>query len=272
MGTGGGRVNLVIQKRKTGGFRIFDTGINIHVDPGPGAFIYSGLLGLNPALDAILVSHSHIDHCNDAGIMIEAMVRFNKTRKKRYGSFIGSRVVVEGDFRHTAALSMYHRKLVNNLISLAPGEDTRVKDVEITATPVRHTDKSAIGFVLKRKNWTLGITGDTEYFDELPSYFEKLDCLIVNCLRPGASERIRGHMTSLNVIELVNSLKSKPSLVILTHLGMRMIQISSIEARNVEGSTGVKTIAARDFLSVTKLQNRRNEYVFNKLHPVRPLL
>ncbi len=204
--------------------------------------------------------------------MIEAMVRFNKSRKRRYGSFIGSRVVVEGDFRHTAAISMYHRRLVNNLISLVPGEKTRVKDVEITATPVIHTDKSAIGFILKRKNWTLGITGDTEYFDELPSHFEKLDCLIVNCLRPGASERIRGHMTSLDVIELVNNLKFKPSLVILTHLGMRMIQISSNEAGYIEGATDVKTIAARDFLSVSKLQNRKNEYVFNRLKPVKPVL
>ncbi|MFX0091446.1 MAG: MBL fold metallo-hydrolase [Candidatus Hodarchaeota archaeon] len=271
LGTGGGRVNLVTQKRKTGGIRISDVDLNIHIDPGPGAFIYSDLLGLNPTLDAVLVSHAHIDHSNDAGILIEVMVRFNKTRKRRYGSFIGSRSVVDGSFSHTAVLSSYHRKIVTNLTSLAPNEKTKVKDMEIRATYVEHTDKSAVGFILERDSWKIGMTGDTQYFDELPSYFEKVDCLIVNCLRPKSSERIRGHMNTLDVINLINNLKSKPSLVVLTHLGMRMIQIASKEAKYIENITNVHTIAAEDFLNISKSEDQKKKFFFRKLRIKRPI-
>ena len=40
LGSGGGRFATITQKRMTGGFRIDDIdGMNIHVDPGPGALV-----------------------------------------------------------------------------------------------------------------------------------------------------------------------------------------------------------------------------------------
>ena len=73
LGTGGGGKPLK-QIRLTGGFRINSKSANIHVDPGPGALINSINANQNLFdLDVVIVSHTHIDHSNDAGLLIEAM-------------------------------------------------------------------------------------------------------------------------------------------------------------------------------------------------------
>ena len=77
LGSGGGRFATITQKRMTGGFRIDDIdGMNIHVDPGPGALVRTYQFGLSPLkLNGVFVSHSHTDHYTDAEVLIEAMTR-----------------------------------------------------------------------------------------------------------------------------------------------------------------------------------------------------
>jgi len=76
LGTGGGRFATITQKRRTGGFRLISKKLNIHIDPGPGALIYSIEAGLNPQkIKTVLVSHRHPDHYSNAEILVEAMTR-----------------------------------------------------------------------------------------------------------------------------------------------------------------------------------------------------
>ena len=54
LGTGGGRFATITQKRRTGGIRLISNRLNIHIDPGPGALIYSLEAGLNPHPTAMI--------------------------------------------------------------------------------------------------------------------------------------------------------------------------------------------------------------------------
>ena len=120
LGTGGGRINLVDQIMHTGGFRIDSKSANIHIDPGPGALIHSLNKKLNPKeLDAVIVSHYHLDHCSDASVLIEAMTGY--TFKKR-GIFIGSKFTVEGDSKGDRSVSAYHMNLPEKVYSAEFGE------------------------------------------------------------------------------------------------------------------------------------------------------
>jgi ribonuclease BN (tRNA processing enzyme) len=95
LGTGGGRVNLLKQVRATGGQWLRANGLNIMIDPGPGAILQAKKYGLDPLkLDAIIVTHYHIDHCNEASLMVEGMTSYALKKK---GIFIGSKYVIEGD-------------------------------------------------------------------------------------------------------------------------------------------------------------------------------
>ena len=97
LGTGGGRFATITQKRRTGGMRIISDRdkVNIHIDPGPGALIYSLEMGLDPRkIRALLVSHSHLDHVNDAELFIEAM---SHGTTKRRGVLAAARSVLKGN-------------------------------------------------------------------------------------------------------------------------------------------------------------------------------
>ena len=48
LGTGGGRFAMITQQRRTGGIRVLSGDSNLHLDPGPGALIYSLQEGLDP--------------------------------------------------------------------------------------------------------------------------------------------------------------------------------------------------------------------------------
>src|SRR5579875_3508447 len=76
LGTGGARFTVARQIRASGGMWMHFGSTQIHVDPGPGALVraLSVVPPCNPVeLDAIVLSHKHLDHANDVNIMVEAM-------------------------------------------------------------------------------------------------------------------------------------------------------------------------------------------------------
>src|SRR5271165_6601133 len=81
LGTGGARFVVARQIRASGGMWFtFETKpwqkTQIHVDPGPGALVraLSSVPRCEPPeLDAIALSHKHLDHSGDVNAMIEAM-------------------------------------------------------------------------------------------------------------------------------------------------------------------------------------------------------
>ena len=76
VGTGGGRMTTAFQARATGGLWVCLDGVWVCVDPGPGALAHARgrALGLDPGvLDAVILTHKHLDHSGDINAMIEAM-------------------------------------------------------------------------------------------------------------------------------------------------------------------------------------------------------
>jgi len=76
LGTGGARWVVAKQIRSSAGFWLRTGTTNVHVDPGPGALVRALALvpPCDPAtLDAIVLSHKHLDHAGDVNAMIEAM-------------------------------------------------------------------------------------------------------------------------------------------------------------------------------------------------------
>jgi len=80
LGTAGARFMVAKQIRASGGHWYTFSGdagtTQIHVDPGPGALVRatSAVPPCDPVeLDAIALSHKHLDHSGDVNVMIEAM-------------------------------------------------------------------------------------------------------------------------------------------------------------------------------------------------------
>jgi phosphoribosyl 1,2-cyclic phosphodiesterase len=248
LGTGGGRFTTITQKRRTAGIRIKYEKANIHLDPGPGALIHSLNAGLNPQkINAILISHSHPDHYNDAEILIEAMT--HGTTKKR-GTLATAHSVLHGNEQAEPAISKYHQQMPENVIDAKPGTQFTIHNLTATATQAKHTDPDAIGFRIKTP--TLGdiaYTSDTEYFTDLSKAYTGTRLLILCVLRPTGSPW-KGHMTTDDATRIIE--ETKPEMAVLTHFGIQMIMKSPAnEAKLVQEKTGTPTTAATDGMHIS---------------------
>jgi phosphoribosyl 1,2-cyclic phosphodiesterase len=243
LGTGGGRFTTITQKRRTGGIRIISNRLNLHVDPGPGALIYSLEAGLNPQkLKAVLVSHRHPDHCTNAEILVEAMTR---GMLKKRGLIAAPSNVLTGNKETGPAISTYHQQMLQRVIVVKPGVNFMVDRTKVVSTQARHTDPEAVGFRLEIPEvGAIGYTADTEYFEGIEEEYRGVRILIVSVMRPLGSPWT-GHMTPKEAVKIVDAVK--PEMAVATHFGMKMLFSGpSYEVKLIEEKTGVPTVAAFD--------------------------
>src|SRR5438105_11894948 len=74
MGTAGARFMVAKQVAASGGLFLEDGNTRISLDPGPGAVVQYAQHKIDlTTLDAIVISHRHLDHSGDVNVMIEAM-------------------------------------------------------------------------------------------------------------------------------------------------------------------------------------------------------
>ena len=245
LGTGGGRFATITQRRRTGGIRIISesNNVNIHVDPGPGALVYSLEMGLNPQkIRAILVSHAHLDHSNDAEPLIEAMTH-GTTRKR--GVLAAARSVLRGNEVCEKSISSYHQSMPERVVEAVVGAKFEVDGVKVTVCRAVHSDPDAVGFRFETGDFgSFAYMPDSEYFDDIVEYYSGLRLLILSVLRP-SGRPWKGHMTTDDAIKIIE--ETRPEMAVITHFGMQMIfRGPEREASLIENRTGVPTKAAFD--------------------------
>jgi phosphoribosyl 1,2-cyclic phosphodiesterase len=240
LGTGGGRWTTLTQRLGTGGFRIHSTK-RLHIDPGPGALVAMANNGISPVeTDAVLVTHCHPDHYNDAEILIEAMT---KGMTKSRGILAASESVLVGKDYLGPAISRYHRSKVEEAIVLRPRNEFEIYGSLVEAIPTRHTDPTCVGLKFHTEAGAIAYTSDTQYYDELPSHLSESRLIILNVMRPG-NKRIPWHLCTDDAVEIAK--ETEPEILVLQHFGMKMIGITEREATRVEKESGVKTVSATD--------------------------
>jgi phosphoribosyl 1,2-cyclic phosphodiesterase len=247
LGTGGGRFATITQKRRTAGIRIISEHFNLHLDPGPGALVYSINEKLDPQkLDAVFVSHCHPDHYTDAEVLIEAMTR-GGTRK--HGMLATAKSVLDGSSVCEPSISKYHQRMPATTVTAVPNMRFEVDGMNVSVTEARHSDPDAVGFRFETSEFgDFAYTSDTEYFEDISKYYEGVRLLILCVLRP-AEKPWKGHMTTNDAIRILKV--ARPEKAILTHLGVQMILKGPAgEARLIEEKTRIPTVAAVDGMRV----------------------
>lgn len=219
----------------------------MHLDPGPGALIYSLNMGLNPQkIRGVLVSHCHPDHYGNAEILVEAMTQ-GMTRKR--GVLAAPLSVLMGSEICGPSISRYHQQMPEKVIEAKPGVAFDIKDVEILVTEARHTDPDTVGFRLETKEvGDIAYTSDTEFFEGIGKFYGGVRLLVLCAMRP-SGEPWKGHMTTDDAIKIVE--EARPETAVITHFGMKMIfRGPAYEAKLIEQKTGIPTIAASDGMRI----------------------
>jgi ribonuclease BN (tRNA processing enzyme) len=237
LGTAGARVMVANQILASGGLWFDLGGTEILLDPGPGTLVQATKRKLKATkLEAIILSHRHLDHAADVNVMIEAMT--DGGLRKR-GILFAPRDALDED----PVVLGYLRPYLGRIEVLKEGGSYSVSAISFH-TPVRHHHPvETYGIVFDAAEHIISCLVDTRYFAELYHHY-KADLLIVNVVRfePGGPF---DHLSAPEAGEIIKNLR--PKVAILNHFGMTMWRAKPWEvAKRLAEETGIRVIAARD--------------------------
>lgn len=243
LGTAGARYVVTTQLRASGGVWFSLDGVNILGDPGPGSLVRCAASRpkMNPAkLDAIVLTHRHLDHSGDINIMIEAMTEGGMRKK---GLLFAPKQALEDD----PVVLHYVRRFLSRIETLREGGTYRVDGLALSV-PVRHRHPvETYGINLSSSLCTVSWVVDTLFFPELLEHYRG-NVLILNVVRlRSEDDEAKGiyHLNLDDVRRMVRELR--PRVTILTHFGMKMLKARPHElALRLSDETGCRVLAASD--------------------------
>ncbi len=247
LGTGGARFVVSKQLRSTAGIWCSFEGCQILIDPGPGTLCrcFSSRPRLDPeTLDAVILTHRHLDHSNDVNVILEAMTR--GTLNRRGALFITADAVQGAEpvvFSHV-------RRAVERLELLAAGASYTLGNLHFS-TPIRHRHPvETYGLVFSLSWGRVSFVIDTAYFRELEDCYHGSDLLILNVvfnrLLPG---RPIQHLDLEGAARIIAAIR--PRQAVMTHFGMTMLrQKPYLAAQKLTQETGVPVKVASDGMTI----------------------
>lgn len=242
LGTAGARFAVSTQLRHSGGLVWTLGGAVVWVDPGPGALVraLASRPKVDPAkVDALVVTHRHLDHAGDATAVVEAMTRGGFGRR---GALLAPRDALEVE----PVVFRYAQRFVARTGVLAPGSRHPLGDGLVLETPLAHDHGvETYGYRLAAAGFTAGHVIDTFWMDALPEAYAGVDLLVVNTTRRAGGDRRYLHLGADDAERLVAAVR--PRLAVLTHFGMQLPPaLAEPVARDMSERTGVPVLAARD--------------------------
>lgn len=215
----------------------------IHVDPGPGALVraLSHVPPCNPRdLDAIVLSHKHLDHSSDVNAMIEAMTSGGFVRR-------GAVLAPEDAFDREPVVLPYAQRFPEHIHRLtAGGGPWNIGEVELRTSMAHKHAVQTYGLHLRHGKVRVSYLPCGRYFEELAQDYaaHRPDVLIVNVLRYADTLNV-DHFTWQDAQRVV--LEVQPKVVVFQHFGTKMLeQGPSRLAAQFEDESGVRAIAAYD--------------------------
>ncbi|MDD5561472.1 MAG: MBL fold metallo-hydrolase [Candidatus Omnitrophica bacterium] len=239
LGTAGARFVMIKQLRASGGLWVSCGETNILIDPGPGSIVRcaSSRPKLDPGkLDAIILTHRHLDHANDINVMIEAMTEGGF--KKRGVVFCPSDAL--GD---DPVILRHARSFPGKIQVIRANHRYKVGDFRFT-TSMRHIHPcQTYGLKFKIGSTSIGLITDTRYFPGLAGFY-KTDVLIIAVVLYELRQGI-DHLSLKEAGLIINQLRPKKA--VLTHFGMSMLKAGPVrQAEILSGVLGIEVIAAYD--------------------------
>jgi ribonuclease BN (tRNA processing enzyme) len=245
VGTAGARFVVAKQLRSSGGLWLSLGGVNLYMDPGPGALVrcLSSKPKLDPMkLDGVLLSHKHLDHSGDINAMIESMTEGGYRRR---GVLFAPKDALEED----PVVFRYLRSYLEKIEVLQENSAYHIGGLKFSTARRHFHSVETYGFNFHLVGATISYITDTKFHPDLLTQYPG-DLLLLNVvLLTGNPERQIDHL-SLDDVRLLLK-KTRARTVVLTHFGMRMLQAKPWElAERLSEETGVKVIAARDGMTL----------------------
>ncbi len=245
LGTAGARFVMITQRRSSAGVLYSLGGFRLLVDPGPGCLVrcHASRPKVDPSkLDAIFLTHGHLDHAGDVNVMIEAMTEGGHDRR---GTLFAPREALDGD----PIVLRYVRDYVGRTEVLGEGKSWELAPDVTLATPVRHMHGGeTYGFRIESNGLRISHVADTFYFPELARHYAPCDVLIVHMVLYQVDAERKKRILHLDMADATRLIgEVRPRVAIITHFGMNVLQAKPWEvAARMSKESGVKVVDARD--------------------------
>lgn len=243
LGTAGARFVMIKQLRASGGIWVNNRGTNVVIDPGPGSIVRCAASKpkLDPEdLDAIILTHRHLDHSGDVNVMIEGMTEGGFVRK-------GAVFCPFDALAEDSVILGYARLLPERVDIIKATSGYKVKDF-VFRTSLRHAHPcETYGLKFDIADKKVALISDTEYIPGMENYY-RADILIICVVffqpKPGVQ-----HLCLDDARRIIAAVK--PQKAVLTHFGMSMLQHKPhLLCEKLSAETGVEVIAAYDGMTV----------------------
>ncbi len=247
LGTAGARFVVAKQLRSSAGVFIAMKGKKIILDPGPGTLVKCAKSrpGIDVTkLDAIILTHAHIDHTSDVNILIDAMTS-GGLRKR--GVLFAPEECICGE---GAVVLRYLRDFMEAIVILEENQAYGIEELRFS-TSLRHqhpVETYGINFDLHGRKISFMV--DTKYFPDLIRSYAGAHLLVMNVVRydPHESGEVM-HLCIDDVRRILSEIR--PDRAILTHFGMTMLKAKPWElARRLTEELGLDVIMASDGMTV----------------------
>ncbi len=239
LGTAGARFVMIEQLRSSGGIWVCNKDTNVLIDPGPGSIVRCSASRpkLDPMkLDALILTHKHLDHSNDINVMIEAMTEGGF--KKQGVVFCPPDAVGED-----AVILKYAAKFPERIEKLKANKNYSVGGFKFKTSMKHIHPVETYGLKFNLGAASVSLLTDTKYFKKLENFYQT-DILIISVVffnpHPGVD-----HLCLADAEEIIKA--CKPKRAILTHFGRTMlIAKPHIQAVALTKRLGIKVEAAYD--------------------------
>ncbi len=235
-GTAGGRFSVFNQIRASGGIWVCIEDTNILVDPGPGSLLKLIEYGRSAReLDAVFLSHRHLDHSADINSIIESMTSGGR-------NYHGAVLAPSDAWDSDPVILGYNRANYKNIRTYEGGW-WQIGNIKIS-TPLKlvHTvENFAVCFQGKRHS--IGYISDTLYFEPLKTVFANIDLLIINTVFIHS----RGGIYHLSVDDIMPIISSvRPKRTVITHFSTEVLKAQPDKIASKLSENGDYVVAAYD--------------------------
>ena len=228
----------------------------IIIDPGPGAVNRLVKLGLDPFdVDAIFISHHHLDHCADLPFYLFSFKYCGSRQAAAPGAArrrergIPPVVVAPEGFKkvYNGILDVFGGMILSNEYEIRIEEVHETEwewtgDLKFRSIPMDHFIPS-VGYLFSKPGGpSLAYSGDTGLCDGLVKLASQADALLVECSVPD-NMRMDGHMSPSGIAEA--AIASGVKKVILSHFYPAMDPQVAVDVIRAKGYTG-EIIAGQD--------------------------
>jgi phosphoribosyl 1,2-cyclic phosphodiesterase len=238
MGTAGARFMVAKQLAASGGLYVEEGSARISLDPGPGAIVQYNKRKVDlTKLDAIVLSHKHLDHSGDVNVMVEAMTEGGFRRR---GRLMCPSDALDDD----PVVLNYLRKFPQEVVRLQPETAYSVNGLAFTTTPRHVHQVETYGFRFGDK---LGWVTDSAYYEGIAEQ-HRAEVMVIHTVLM----ECRAELPHLCVDDAERIIReARPRLAILTHYGMTVWRAHPWElAADLTQRIGIEVKAARDGMSL----------------------